>query len=300
MMKKFKMLCLMLLIVCLCGVCVPCVSEASSSKMVIKSYERISKKTTRVYFKPVKGAKQYKVEYYWQKSDRRSDISNAYCKLINPKKAKKKKGLIYVDIKAKSPIQYASVSYKTKSKGAWKKWSGYKKVKCKHPKQKTITSNVHHDAVYEKKLFTDSIVHPAVMGTFYDFTYTCGDLLEVSFWESKYAHRNDNGSYSCTFVYKMTKVPEEKHDEMWGTFVDECVKHMNEYHTNGGIDEGVRENDRYVKNMMDIFSTTRKYEDVAEPEYIEYKSEYRMVKTSEAYDETVKQHKCKWCGEIVD
>lgn len=299
MMKKFKMLCLMLLVVCLCGVCVPCVSEASSSKMIIKSYERISKKTTRVYFKPVKGAKQYKVEYYWQKSDSRSDISNAYCKLINPKKAKKKKGLIYIDIKAKSPIQYASVSYKTKSKGSWKKWSGYKKVKCKHPKQKVVTKNVHYDAVYEKKLFTDTIVHPAVMGTFYDFTYTCNYLLRIKFWDSQYAHRNENGSYSCTYVNRMVKVPEEKYDEMWGKFVDECVKHMNEYH-DGLVPEGERENNAHVKNNMDALSTVRKYEDVAKPEYVEYKSEYRMVKTSDEHDEIVKHHKCKWCGKIVD
>lgn len=106
-------------------------SDCYAKGMTVTSVDRVNKKYVRVYFKPVKKAKTYKVEYYWKKSN--GKISKAYYKLVESKDVKKsKKGKKYIQIPAKAPVQYASISYRTSIESGWKKWSGYKQAKCNH------------------------------------------------------------------------------------------------------------------------------------------------------------------------
>lgn len=132
---------LFILLIMLCLMCSATTVSAGGS-MKITSVERYSKKNIKVYFKPVKEAKIYKVEYYYEKGNNK--ISKAYYKLFKKSKVKRSKdGRSYVIIPAKAPIQYASISYrKAYYKGEWKKWSGYEKAKCKHNFSKPKVTHV--------------------------------------------------------------------------------------------------------------------------------------------------------------
>lgn len=145
----------------------------AASKMKVTSYERSSAKYTTLWFKPVKKAKRYKIEYYWEKTDE-YDISKAYYKIVSSKKVKKKKGLCYVKIPAKAMVQYASVSYSTSSKkGKWKGWSGYTKVTCKHKHTDITVRAIHHDAEYKRVTSTIDVYHPAEYKEVHYKKYKC-------------------------------------------------------------------------------------------------------------------------------
>lgn len=284
-MKPLKKL-LVITLLLLCGVCiVPSTQCEAAKKMKITSYQRVSKKNSRVYFKKVKGAKRYKVEYYWIKSNGKN--SKAKYKIVNSNKVKKNKKGYYITIPAKATIQYASISYNKKySGGKWKKWSGYTVALCNHKYVRGKESTIHHDAEYKVEEVKVVVHHNAV--------YEEKPVKKVIHHEEVTEKKVYKGTLCNLCEEKLYQTDTQSLADVVQEHI--TLKHSNEREvTTLAIPPKV-----VVVVLQEAYDeVVTEYVTVLVKEaYDEVKTEYKTVLVKEAYDEVVRKDKCKTCGHI--